>query len=490
MGTYYLLSPSKTKVSTLLSVDDAALQLELTPQQVRNLCRKGTIMAHKIANAWVIPDQNLLLYKKRKSSLAAENRTIYRVNEQNSPIALSFFSGAMGMDIGLEKAGFKTILACEIDKACRQTISLNKPDITLLGNVCNYSPQQIMESVGLKLGEEIDLIVGGPPCQAFSTAGKRQAFNDERGNVFITFINTALAIRPKFLVIENVRGLLSCPLKHRSHEYRGDNFSPLSSEEQKGGALFHIIQTIKQAGYSISFNLYNAANFGTPQIRERVIIICSRDGHKMPYLEPTHSEYVPLASNLLPWKTFEEAVHNIQNIEHEHLNFPEKRLQYYKLLNAGQNWRNLPPEIRPIAMGKSFYSGGGKTGFYRRLAWDKPAPTLLTHPAMPATDLCHPEENRPLSIQEYKRLQDFPDDWQIAGGLINKYKQIGNAVPVNLGWAVGRHIIKHLNQETINIYSDFHYSRYKNTDDISWLKQFEQQLEKESPKSVQYKLPI
>lgn len=471
-----------------MSINDAAKHLKLTPQQTRNLCRQGKIKAAKIANSWVISNKDLADYAGSRSFSVAERHTVYQTDRKKRPIALSFFSGAMGMDIGLEKAGFKTILACEIDKACRQTISINKPDITLLKDIRDYSPSQIMESVGMKLGDEIDLIVGGPPCQAFSTAGKRQAFNDERGNVFINFIDVALAIKPKFVVIENVRGLLSCPLKHRPHEQRGDNFPPLSNAEQKGGALYHITQKLKQAGYSISFNLYNAANFGTPQVRERVIIIGSRDSYKMPYLEPTHSSDGD--NCFLPWRTFAEAVQNLPSHTHEHLNFPEKRLQYYRLLSEGQNWRNLPPDIQPQAMGRSFFSGGGKTGFYRRLAWDKPAPTLVTHPAMPATDLCHPEENRPLSIQEYKRLQDFPDDWHIAGGLINRYKQIGNAVPINLGLAVGRLLIKRLNKQRIDTHPNFNYSRYKNTDDVSWLNQFEQRLVIEDPKPIQYKLPV
>ncbi|MBE9046351.1 DNA cytosine methyltransferase [Pleurocapsales cyanobacterium LEGE 10410] len=475
-------------MSTFKSVNEAASELKLTPQQVRTLCRNSTIQAEKIGNTWVIPNHSLSSYQNKRSFLAAENRTVYHSQKFKSPIALSFFSGAMGMDIGLEKAGIQVILACEIDKASRQTISLNKPDITLLGDIRDYSPQEIMTSVGLKLGDEIDLIVGGPPCQAFSTAGKRQAFNDQRGNIFLTYIDTALKIRPKFIAIENVRGLLSCPLKHRPHDQRGKQFPPLSVEEQKGGALFHIIQTIKQAGYSVSFNLYNAANFGTPQIRERVIVICSRDGYKIPYLEPTHSQHN--CFDLPVWRTFREATLSLEHIQHQHLNFPEKRLQYYKMLRAGQNWRDLSAEIQPLAMGKSFYSGGGKTGFYRRLAWNKPAPTLLTHPAMPATDLCHPEENRPLSIQEYKRLQDFPDDWEIAGGLVNQYKQIGNAVPVNVGLAVGKHIIKYLQGQDIETYPNFEYSRYKNTDDVSWMQKFKQNMKAEQPEPIQYELPF
>lgn len=477
-------SLTKIRLSTLISVKEASLQIKLTPQQIRALCRKGEIKADKISNSWIIDYESFNQFRARKNFSVKENRNIYQIQKVQNPIALSFFSGAMGMDIGLEKAGIKTILACEIDRASRKTIHTNKPDITLLGDIRDYSPQEIMASVGLKLGDEVDLIVGGPPCQAFSTAGKRKAFDDERGNVFLTYIDTALTIKPKFIVIENVRGLLSCPLKHRPHEQRGDGFLPLSLEEQKGSALFHIVQIIKQAGYSVSFNLYNAANFGTPQIRERLIIICSRDGHEMPYLEPTHSNEESF--NLPQWKTFKEATAELENVRQEHLSFPEKRLQYYKLLTAGQNWRNLPEDIKPVAMGKSFNSGGGKTGFYRRLAWDKPAPTLLTHPAMPATDLCHPQEDRPLSIQEYKKLQDFPDDWEIAGGLIDKYKQIGNAVPINLGFAVGKLIIKYLQGEKIKSYPNFQYSRYKNTNDLSWLKTFEKNIKTKPAKGASH----
>ena len=158
--------------------------------------------------------------------------------------------------------------------------------------------------------------------------------------------------------------------------------------------------------------------------------------------------------------------------EHHHLNFPEKRLVYYRMLKGGENWRSLPPELQKAALGKSFLAGGGKTGFFRRLAWDKPAPTLVTHPAMPATDLAHPEEDRPLSIEEYKRVQEFPDDWKLAGPLLQQYKQVGNAVPASLGFAIGSLVRKLLKKEPIPSVSEFAYSRYRNTSDREWLREF------------------
>lgn len=392
----------------------------------------------------------------------------------SKPIVLSFFSGAMGLDLGMEKAGFDIRLACEFDKYCQQTIALNRPGTALLGNIMDYGPDDILRAAGLSRDDDVDVIVGGPPCQAFSTAGKRKAFNDDRGNVFLKYLDLALDIRPKYFVIENVRGLLSCPMEHRPHSQRGEGFPDLSKDELKGGALNFVLSRLKGAGYGVSFNLYNSANFGTPQTRERVILICSRDGQIPPFLEPTHSE--DGAFDLPKWRPFKSCVSSIQS--HHHLNFPEKRLRYYRLLTEGQNWRNLPEDLQREAMGKSYYSGGGKTGFLRRLAWNKPSPTLVTHPAMPATDLAHPEEDRPLSVEEYKRVQEFPDSWELAGPLIQQYKQIGNAVPVGLGAAVGRLIQKLLREEPVQRFSSFCYSRYRNTAHTQWAEQFEAQSKK------------
>ncbi|MBE9040033.1 DNA cytosine methyltransferase [Oscillatoriales cyanobacterium LEGE 11467] len=395
------------------------------------------------------------------------NFSIKETSNKPTLKALSFFSGCMGLDIGLEREGIEVLLSCEVDKAARKTIEKNRPDIALIGDIRDYCATQIRETAGLGSYEDIDLIVGGPPCQAFSSAGKRRGFNDERGNVFLKFIDSIVELRPKFAVIENVRGLLSASLKHRPHNLRGANHPLLSQEEKRGGALLHIIRQLKEAGYSISFNLYNTANFGSPQCRERVIIACSRDGEKLPYLTPTNSENG--LYGLPKWRTLREALEGLPKEEHDFVKFPEKRLRYYRLLKPGQNWRDLPVELHQEAMGSSYHAGGGKTGFYRRLAWDKPSPTLLTHPAMPATDLAHPEEDRPLSIQEYKRIQEFPDDWLIQGKLLDQYRQVGNAVPYSLGRAVGRMIQTYLSAEQPESFQDFPYSRYKNTDDVSWM---------------------
>lgn len=451
-----------------LSVKESAEMLDCSEQYVRKLLRYGDLSGEKISSRWLVASESISEYRGKQLNdsepVPDHGRRSFEKPKLN---ALSFFSGCMGLDLGLEKAGIQILLTCEVDPAARKTIETNKPDVALIGDIRDYSAVTIREKAGLKADEEIDIIVGGPPCQAFSSAGKRKGFDDDRGNVFLTFIDLITELNPRFAVIENVRGLLSAPLKHRPHELRGKNHPSLSQEEQRGGALLYITRRLKAAGYSISFNLYNSANFGSPQQRERVVIACSRDGQKLPYLTPTHSEKG--LYGLPKWRTLREALAGLPRNHHHFVKFPEKRLKYYRLLKSGQNWRDLPTDLHPEALGASYYAGGGKTGFYRRLSWDKPAPTLVTHPAMPATDLGHPEEDRPLSIEEYKRIQEFPDDWIIAGSLLNQYRQVGNAVPCSLGQAIAKMILNHLENKPVVHYPDFPYSRYHKTDDVSWM---------------------
>lgn len=466
--------------SSLVDIKAAAQKLGLTPQQVRNLCREGKLPGEKVGVTWILKDEDIDTYRATNCCGFAEDRARYTVDNKRPkpPITLSFFSGAMGMDIGLEKAGFEVVLACEIDNACRKTIQRNKPNIALIGDIRNYTAQDIRKAAGLSEHADIDLIVGGPPCQAFSTAGKRQGFEDERGNVFLTFLERILELKPRFAVIENVRGILSAPLKHRPHSLRNTE-NPLTQEELPGGAMRHILAVLRKAGYGVTFNLYNAANFGTPQKRERVVIICSRDGKNAPYLVPTHSENGDY--QLPKWRSFKEAITEKNITCHHHINFPEKRLKYYRLLGPGQYWKHLPKHLQKEALGASYEAGGGKTGFLRRLAWNDPSPTLVTNPAMPATDLAHPEENRPLSVEEYKAIQQFPDDWVIEGSLLEQYKQIGNAVPIGLGYAIGSLIQKLLKEAPIQEYKGFSYSRYKFTDHDTWETGLQKQQRKQEP---------
>lgn len=452
-------------IPKFITTKEAAQKVGVSEQRVRELMRSGKLIGRQIGKQWVTTEEELRNYFKKLNS----DYVFDQKNSNKNPCSikvLSFFSGAMGLDIGLEKAGMQVVLACEVDKMCRKTIIENRPDIGLIGDIWEYGAEEIRKFSGLSSKEEIDVMVGGPPCQAFSTAGARRGFQDARGNALIRYIDLILELRPKFAVIENVRGLLSAPMVHTPHAERGQCWEP-TLEERPGGALLHILKMLQAAGYGVSFNLYNAANFGVPQSRERVVLICSRDGNKLPYLMPTHSQNG--AFGLPKWRTFAEAVKGLDPKNCDHANFPEARLRFYRMLKPGQYWKHLPKELHREALGNSLDSGGGKTGFLRRLDWEKPSCTLVTSPVMPATDICHPDENRPLSVQEYKRIQQFPDSWFFYGSIVDQYKQIGNAVPVGLGEAIGRTILAHVAGKDEVPPKNFPFSRYKNTSDISWL---------------------
>jgi DNA (cytosine-5)-methyltransferase 1 len=447
-----------------ITAKDAAKLLGISEQRVRTLLRMGALEGRQIGKQWLTTETSVKAYQRKGATPPPEDKV--RVRKKLPRIkALSFFSGAMGLDLGLEKAGIHVLLACEMDKACRRTIVANRPDIGLLGDIWKYSADDIRQAAGLSQDDEIDVMVGGPPCQAFSTAGSRRGFKDDRGNVFLRYIELILEMRPKYAVIENVRGLLSAPMTHTPHSDRDANWTP-TKEEKPGGALLHVLRRLRLGGYGVSFNLYNAANFGVPQSRERAIIICSRDGDKLPHLMPTHSQ--DGAFGLPKWRTLKDAFAGIDSKGGDHDEFPEDRLRFYRMLGAGQYWKHLPETLHREALGGSLDSGGGKTGFLRRLAWDKPSCTLVTSPTMPATDICHPVEDRPLSVQEYMSVQEFPADWIVCGSLTDRYRQIGNAVPVGLGYAVGKAILNHTKGRTEQPPQGFSFSRYRGTDDVTW----------------------
>ncbi len=368
---------------------------------------------------------------------------------------LSLFSGALGLDLGLERAGWQCVGVSEIDKQACATIRANRPGLRLFeGDVRELSAFRVCQELGIGVGE-LDAVVGGPPCQAFSTAGKRQGLNDERGNVFLHFVELALDLRPRVVLIENVRGLLSAPLVHRPHEERGTGFPALSEAEQRGGALKEILGRFERAGYGVSFRLYDTSLYGVPQVRERLVIVAERDGRVMPP--------VPTGSGVV---TLREALAGLTD-RHDFVPLRSRVVPYLPFVSPGENWRVLEPEMAKAAMGGAYLSDGGRTGFLRRLAWDKPSPTLLTLPNMPATLLGHPEELRPLSVQEYKRIQTFPDEWVVCGKIADQYRQVGNAVPVEFARRVGEHVAGWLAGKRVRG-SSVATSRYRGTDEVGW----------------------
>ncbi|WP_276780765.1 DNA (cytosine-5-)-methyltransferase [Treponema succinifaciens] len=463
-----------------LSVEEMSIFLKCTPQYTRKLIRDGKIKAEQVGKTWVINSSVLDEYETIFKFCKNVPDQIRKSDEIPNIVALSFFSGAMGLDYGIEKVGIHPLLASEIEPNARKTILLNRPNIGLIGDINNYSASEIRRFANLSENQEIDLVIGGPPCQAFSTAGQRKGFQDKRGNVFLTFIDRILELKPKLAIIENVRGILSAPFESEEMEKRF-GFAPKTPEEKKGGALLYILNKLEEGGYTVSFNLYNAANYGAPQKRERVVFFCSRNGQRVPYLYPTNDENGKFG--LPKWRTVREVISDLNETEQKSMKFPEKRLKFFRLLKDGQYWKHLPKELQYEAMGEKLKLGGGKTGFFRRLAWDEPSPTLVTDPTMPATDLCHPEKDRPLSLQEYARIQEFPDGWKFFGEMKDIYKQIGNAVPISLGYAIGKQAVKFLNGEKLDFPpKDFPFSRYTYTDDVSIRKLIEKRIKKQEEK--------
>jgi len=285
------------------------------------------------------------------------------------------------------------------------------------------------------------LISAGPCCQSFSTAGKRHSVADPRGNLFFDFCRIVGEVKPRFFVIENVKGLLSAAVKHRPLNERGAGFPPLTKDEQLGSALELIRSELAKLNYYVIFGVLNAADFGVPQKRFRVIFIGSRDGEDICLPRPTHADPKDAKNKKLrPWVTLREGLKGV--VSKEYAEFSKQRLAMLKLLEPGQNWRDLPSHMHRDALGAAADSWGGRSGFCRKLAWNEPAPTLTTAPDGRATTLCHPKEDRPLSVEEYAALQEFPTGWKFSGSVHQKYMQIGNAVPVGLGEAIGRELLR------------------------------------------------
>ncbi|WP_131101514.1 DNA cytosine methyltransferase [Bacillus sp. SYJ] len=357
---------------------------------------------------------------------------------------ISFFAGAGGLDMGIHKAGFDVRVSVEIESVYCETLRMNHPDWNVVeGDIMMYNKEKVLEQAKLKEGE-VDLMIGGSPCQSFSTAGKRQAFSDPRGQAMLKFAELVREIRPKAFMIENVRGLLSAALKHRPLSERGKDALPLTAEEHPGSALSYLLEQF--AGYNIQKpTVLNAANYGVPQKRERVFIIGIRQDLKktFEFPEPTHNELG--SDGKESWVTVGEVLKNLEVEEHHFQTYSPERLKYMKMIpTGGGNWRNLPKDVVQTAMGGAYTSGGGKVGFFRRLNVEKPSPTLLTSPAQKSTNLGHPFENRPLSIEEYLAIQEFPRNYHVAGTLMKQYTQIGNAVPVRLAEVLGNAIRKTL----------------------------------------------
>jgi len=349
---------------------------------------------------------------------------------------ISLFSGAMGLDIGLGYAGLTVRVGQDVDTACVETMKSNGHNV-IGGDIREIKPEQLLEVTGLSRGEPF-LICGGPPCQPFSTAGKRLGINDPRGSLFMDFIRMIDYIRPRFFIMENVKGLMSAMVKGTAN--KTGQLSLLDEQADDNAAILEIVLSeFDKLGYKTVYGILDAVNYGVPQFRERFVLLGSRDDESIFLPMPTH--FQTHQNHAYQWTTLRSAIGDLEADPGECTYFSPERLAFLKMVPEGGNWRSLSSDCVEKAMGGAYNSGGGKVGFYRRLTYDEPSPTLVTSPVQKASMLCHPVVDRPLSVSEYARIQQFPDKWVFSGNTASKYRQIGNAVPVGLAKAIGEALI-------------------------------------------------
>ena len=408
MKEYYTLS----EVADLLSVSKETL---------RRWDRNGKLSAVRepMSNYRVYKKNQLKIFDELDFLFHAEDNTNFV--EPNRPYnAIELFAGAGGLAVGLEQAGIKCLALNEINHWAAETLRKNRPDWNVIeDDVKNVS---FKEHKG-----KVDIVTGGFPCQAFSYAGKKLGLNDARGTLFYEFSRVVQETMPPLCIGENVRGLLN---------------------HDGGKTIKGMISILDEIGYNVlPPRLIKAIFYKVPQKRERVLIVGIRKDISQDLFDfpKPYKKIYNLKDTLKKGELF-----NTDVPDSEGQQYPQSKKEVMDLVPEGGYWRDLPIEIQKSYMGGSFHLGGGKTGMARRMSWDEPSLTLTCSPAQKQTERCHPEETRPFTVREYARIQTFPDDWQFAGSISQQYKQIGNAVPVNMAKEIGYSIINFLNSYSKN----------------------------------------
>ncbi|HAT9402017.1 DNA (cytosine-5-)-methyltransferase [Legionella pneumophila serogroup 8] len=397
----------KIEKAPLLSISKATEVLNVSLDTIRRWEKKGLIKAHRNEFGHRLFQIDEL--ERLKSKLNGQGNSVgYRIltaDVKSNYKVVELFAGAGGLALGLHNAGLNCELLVEIDKNPVATLRKNNPSWNVIGDdIANVDFKNI----------KADIVAAGFPCQAFSYAGKRLGFEDIRGTLFFEYARAIKEIQPKIILGENVRGL----------------------EKHDGGrTLKTMLQVLDDLGYDVEYRILRAQYLDVPQKRERLVIIGIKKNIAGKIIFPKEQDYTI---------SLREALVNTPVSEGQKYTESKKRIM--DLVKEGGYWRDLPDDLQRLYMGASYFLGGGKTGMARRLSWNEPSLTLTCNPAQKQTERCHPSETRPLTIREYARIQTFPDDWEFQGSISSQYKQIGNAVPVNLGYHIGRCIIAMLDQ--------------------------------------------
>jgi DNA (cytosine-5)-methyltransferase 1 len=400
------------------SISEVAKILDKSTETLRRWDRDGKLIAVRepMSNYRVYRKEQLQLFPRFAELTNGNSKVSNFIKPNHNFKVLELFAGAGGLALGLEKSGIDCVALNEIDKWACETLRANRPNWQVLeGDIKNYSFS--------KYKDKVDVVTGGFPCQAFSYAGKKLGLKDARGTLFYEFARVVKEVNPPICIGENVKGLLS-------HE--------------KGKTLKGMISILDEIGYNVvsPIQVLKAINYNVPQKRERLILVGVRKDININYQYPTPYDTIyNLSDALKKGKLFNCNVPNSSGTK-----YPEHKKRVLDLIPQKGYWRDLPLNIQKEYMQKSFYLGGGKTGMARRIGWDEPCLTLTCSPAQKQTERCHPDETRPFTVREYARIQTFPDDWSFSGSISQQYKQIGNAVPVNLAKEIGYSIIKFLNK--------------------------------------------
>ena len=362
-------------------------------------------------------EKQLMCFDPFKRMVQSNWKKEQDISPLRSYTSLELFAGSGGLAIGLEKAGFHAVALNEMDKHACHTLRYNRPQWNVLEG----------DIKGVDFSDyhgKVDLISGGFPCQSFSYAGKKLGFEDTRGTLFFEFARVLKEVRPTVFIAENVRGL---------------------SSHDSGRTLKVMTAVLQDIGYRlVDPKVLRAIFYRVPQKRERLIIVGVRKDIPEQHFDFSWPEpYDEILTVKDALKAGELYPCDVPNSEGQQ--YPKRKAEILSHVPRGGYWRDLPDDLQREYMKGSYFLGGGKTGMARRLSWNEPCLTLTCAPAQKQTERCHPDENRPLKIREYARIQTFPDDWRFMGSLSHQYKQIGNAVPINLSYALGKSLIRLLN---------------------------------------------
>lgn len=394
---------------TGLTAHQASLELGISTDTIRRWEKKGLIKATRDKHNYRVFDvEEIKRLQNKISGAQTNNYRVLKTSVTTPYTCIELFAGAGGTALGMENAGIRHLMLNENNKDAAETLRRNFKDAEVIEeDVHNVS----FESYRGKA----DIVQAGFPCQAFSYAGNRLGFEEARGTLFFEFARCVKETRPKIAVGENVRGLLN---------------------HDNGKTLQTMLRVFDELGYRVQYRVLRSQYLDVPQKRERLIILAIRKDLPIPFVFPKEKNYTV---------SLREALKDCPVSDGQQ--YPEKKREVMAMVPEGGYWKDLPVEVQKSYMGGSFYLSGGKTGMARRLAWDEPSLTLTCAPAQKQTERCHPSETRPLTVREYARIQTFPDNWDFAGSMASRYRQIGNAVPVNLGYHVGRCLVAMLSGE-------------------------------------------